>query len=190
MRVAGDDLLVRAVREGERLVRGVGEQIVGARLLPVGAQGRGLEQDPPALVERPWCRAVPSVRAGAGSAPQSPRRTDPKGQLYRSWRLEEPLRLLGLSLDRAGGELNRWVFRASHSRIPEIVESSKKIRRRRPDIPRTIEPGCSNARLEAFDNRIKATIRMAYGFHRVTNLIALIMLRCSGFDIRLPQPTI
>ena len=69
-------------------------------------------------------------------------------------------------------------------------ELVKKNRRRRPDIPRTIEPGCSNARLEAFDNRIKATIRMAYGFHRVTNLIALIMLRCSGFDIRLPQPTI
>ena len=36
VRVTGDDLLVRAVREGERLVRGVGEQIVGARLLPVG----------------------------------------------------------------------------------------------------------------------------------------------------------
>ena len=43
---------------------------------------------------------------------------------------------------------------------------------------------------EAFNNRIKVTVRMAYGFHRVTNLIALIMLRCSGFDIRLPQPTI
>ena len=69
-------------------------------------------------------------------------------------------------------------------------ELVKKNRRRRPDIPRTIEPGCSNARLEAFDNRIKVTIRMAYGFHRVTNLIALIMLRCSGLDIRLPQPTI
>ena len=96
----------------------------------------------------------------------------------------------GSPLDRAGGELNRWVFRASHSRIPEIVELSKKIRRRRPDIPRTIEPGYSSARLEAFNNRIKATIRMAYGFHRVTNLIALIMLRCSGLDIRLPQPTI
>ena len=97
----------------------------------------------------------------------------------------------GSPLDRAGGELNRWVFRASHSRIPEIVElSKKKIRRRRPDIPRTIEPGYSSARLEAFNNRIKATIRMAYGFHRVTNLIALIMLRCSGLDIRLPQPTI
>lgn len=43
---------------------------------------------------------------------------------------------------------------------------------------------------EAFSNRIKVTVHMAYGFHRVTNLIALIMLRCSGLDIRLPQPTI
>ena len=72
----------------------------------------------------------------------------------------------------------------------EMASLSKKNRRRRPDIPRTIEPGCSNARLEAFSNRIKVTIRMAYGFHRVTDLIALIMLRCSGLDIRLPQPTI
>ena len=92
--------------------------------------------------------------------------------------------------DQAGTELDRRVFRASHSRIPEIVELAKKIRRRRPDILRTIQLGYSNARLEAFNNRIKVTIRMAYGFHRVTNLIALIMLRCSGFDIRLPQPTI
>ena len=30
------------------------------------------------------------------------RRTDPKGQLYRSWRLEEPLRLLGLPPPRPG----------------------------------------------------------------------------------------
>lgn len=57
-----------------------------------------------------------------------------------------------------------------------------------PDILRTIELGYSNARLEASDNRIKATIRMAHGFHHVTNLIALIMLRCGGPDIRLPQP--
>ncbi|KFI56514.1 transposase [Bifidobacterium callitrichos] len=47
----------------------------------------------------------------------------------------------------------------------------------------------SNASLEAFNNRIKVTIRMAYGFHHVTNLMALIMLRCGGLNIRLPQPT-
>ena len=66
------------------------------------------------------------------------------------------------------------------------VELARKIRRRRPDILCTIELGYSNARLEASDNRIKAAIRMAYGFHNVENLIALIMLRCGGLDIRLP----
>ena len=82
------------------------------------------------------------------------------------------------------------MFWASHSRIPEIVELARKIRRRRPDILRTIELGYSNARLEAFNNRIKVTVRMAYGFHRVTNIIATDMPRCSGLDIRLPQPAI
>ena len=87
--------------------------------------------------------------------------------------------------DQAGTELDRRVFRASHSRIPEIVELARKIRRHGPDILGTIELGCSNARLEASDNRIKVTIRMAYGFHHVTNLIALVMLRCGGLDVRL-----
>ena len=96
--------------------------------------------------------------------------------------------LLRHPFEQARAELNRWAFWASHSRIPEIVELSKKIRRRRPDILRTIRLGYSNARLEAFNNRIKVTIRMAYGFQRVTNLISLIMLRCGGLDIRLPEP--
>ena len=82
--------------------------------------------------------------------------------------------------DQARTELNRRVFRASHSRIPEIVEPARKIRRHGPDILRTTELGCSNARLEASDNRIKVTIRMAYGFHHANSLIALVMLRCAG----------
>ena len=119
------------------------------------------------------------------------RNTDPKGQLYRAWQLKELLRtLLKHPLEQARGELRHWVFRASRSRIPEIVELARKIRRRRPDILRTVRMGYSNARLEAFNNRIKVTIRMAYGFHHVGNLIALIMLRCGELDIRLPQPAI
>lgn len=61
---------------------------------------------------------------------------------------------------------------------------------RRTDGPQGVRMGYSNARLGAFDNRIKVTVRMAYGFHRVTNLIALVMPRCGGLDIRLPQPAI
>ena len=86
------------------------------------------------------------------------RDTDPKGQLYRAWQLKELLRtLLKHPIDQATTELNHWVFWASHSRIPEIVELTRKIRRRRPDILRTIQIGYSNAHLEAFNNRIKVT---------------------------------
>ena len=89
---------------------------------------------------------------------------------------------------QAEAELKRWIFRASHSRIPEVVELCRKIRRRRDDILGTIGPGYSNARLEAFNNKIKATIRMAYGFRHVDNHIAMIKLRCSGLPTHLPTP--
>ena len=91
---------------------------------------------------------------------------------------------------QAEAELKRWIFRAPHSRIPEAVELCRKIRRRRDDILGTIGPGYSNARLEAFNNKIKVTIRMAYGFHHVDNLIAMIKLRCSGLPTHLPTPTL
>ena len=115
--------------------------------------------------------------------------TDTKGQLYRSWQLKElPGTLLRQPIDQAGAELKRWIFRASHSRIPEIVELCRKIRRRKDDILRTIRLGYSNAGLEAFNNKIKVTIRMTYGFRHVDNLIAMIKLRCSGLPIHLPTP--
>ena len=115
--------------------------------------------------------------------------TDPRGQPYRSWQLKKlPGTLPHQPLGQAGAELKRLIFRASHSRIPEIVELCRKIRRRKDDIPKTIRPGHSNARLEAFNNKIKATIRMAYGFRHVDDLIAMIKLRCSGPPIHLPTP--
>ena len=91
---------------------------------------------------------------------------------------------------QAEAELKRWIFRAPRSRIPEAVELCRKIRRRRDDILGTIGPGYSNARLEAFNNKIKVTIRMAYGFRHVDNLIAMIKLRCSGLPTHLPTPTL
>ena len=112
-----------------------------------------------------------------------------RGRLYRARQLKDLLRgLLGHPIGQAEDEPRHRVFRVSRSRIPEIVEPARKIRRRRPDILRTIGPGYSNARLGAFNNGVKVAIRMAHGFHRVTDLISLIMLRCGGLDIRLPEP--
>ena len=115
--------------------------------------------------------------------------TDPRGQPYRSWQLKELLGTLPHQpTGQAGAKLKRWIFRASHSRIPEIVELCRKTRRRKDDIPKTIRLGHSNARPEAFNNKIKVTIRMAYGFRHVDDLIAMIKLRCSGPPIHLPTP--
>lgn len=58
LRVAGDDLLVDAVREGERLVGRVAKQLVGAFLLSVGPETGGLEQDPPACFASMFVRQV------------------------------------------------------------------------------------------------------------------------------------
>lgn len=114
---------------------------------------------------------------------------DPRGQLYRAWQLKELLRtLLRQSVEQAEAELKRWIGWASRCRIPEVTDLCGKIRRRRDDILRTIRLGYSNARLEAFNNKIKVTIRMAYGFRDTDNLIAMIKLRCSGLPIHLPAP--
>ena len=50
----------------------------------------------------------------------------------------------------------------------------------------TVAHKISNARVEATNNKIKLTIRMAYGFRNIDNLIALIYLRCGGRVIYLP----
>lgn len=110
---------------------------------------------------------------------------DPEGRLYRSWQLRE---LLRQPVERAEAELKRWIGRASRRRIPEIVEPCGKIRRRRDDILTTIRLGHSNARIEAFNNKIKVTIRMAHGFRNTDNLIAMIKLRSAGPPIHLPTP--
>ena len=110
---------------------------------------------------------------------------DPKGRLYRSWQLRE---LLRQPVERAEAELERWIGRASRCRIPEIVEVCGKIRTRRDDILTTIRLGYSNAGIEAFNNKIKVTIRMAYGLRNTDNLIAMIKPRCPGPPIHLPTP--
>ena len=71
--------------------------------------------------------------------------------------------------------------------MKEIKELSKKIRRHKEAIVRSVELGISNARVEATNNKIKLTVRMGYGFRNIDNLIALIMLRCSNLPIALPR---
>ena len=90
------------------------------------------------------------------------------------------------NVDEAEDELKRWLWKASHSRIPAFKELYQKIRRHKTHILSTIRYGMSNARIEATNNKIKLIIRKAYGFRNIQNMLDMVYLVCS--DIRIPLP--
>ena len=86
----------------------------------------------------------------------------------------------------ARASLDRWLSWACRCRVPQFVELSRKVRRKREGVLRSIELGVSNARVEAVNNKIKVAVRQGYGFRNIDNLIALVMLRCSDLRPALP----
>ena len=108
-------------------------------------------------------------------------------RLYRAYLLKEGLRtVFKYTHEGAVDELDRWLGWARRCRIPEFVEFGKKIKRHKEAILSSIKNELSNARIEAVNNKIKVTIRMGYGFRNIDNLIALVRLKCGGFDVSLP----
>ena len=110
-------------------------------------------------------------------------------RLYRAYLMKEQLRLLLKIKDPAEAEsvLNKWLWRASHSRIDAFKELYRKIKRHKAHILNTIRLGMSNARIEATNNKIKLIIRKAYGFRNIQNMIDMVYLVCSDLDIQLPN---
>ena len=108
-------------------------------------------------------------------------------KLYRAYLLKESLRSV-FRYDRNAAiiALGKWLGWAQRCRIKEFVELGRKIKRHKAAIIATISHGLSNARIEAINNKIKVTIRMAYGFRNIDNLIALVILKCGGYDVALP----
>ena len=108
-------------------------------------------------------------------------------KLYKAYVLKEQLRtLVKLPYEEVEEQLKDWLWKASHSQIPSMYELQKKIRRHKEAILNTAKYQLSNARIEATNNKIKLTIRMAYGFRSIDNLIDMIFLRCSDIPCYLP----
>ena len=108
-------------------------------------------------------------------------------RLATAYRLKEDLRLIfKMNISEVPAALEKWRRRAWSCRIPVFVELQRKIKRHKNAILATISHGISNARIEATNNKIKLSIRMAYGFRNISNLISMIMLRCGGLAVSLP----
>lgn len=110
-------------------------------------------------------------------------------KLYRAYCLKESLRLILKikSPEEAAVELKRWLWRASHSRIPAMHDLYLKVKRHQEHILNAIRLGFSNARIEAANNKIKLIIRKAYGFRNIDNMIDMVYLVCSNLTIPLPN---
>jgi transposase len=133
----------------------------------------------------PLSKKPENLTEGQSAVIEMPAKSNPK--LYRAYLLKEKLRLVFQhSLRSAMEELKDWIQWARRCRIPQFVELQKKIVRHTDAILSSIKYGLSNARIEAVNNKIKLTVRMGYGFRNIENLIALLMLRCSGIDLTLP----
>ena len=109
-------------------------------------------------------------------------------RLFRAWELKEDLRAVfqAGSAEEAERLLDDWIRRASRCRIAPVVEVEKKVRARRKDIVAAVGLGVTNGRVEAINSKIKVTVKMAYGFRNVDNLLALVMLRCGELRPTLP----
>lgn len=110
-------------------------------------------------------------------------------RLYRAYQMKEKLRLiLKISdVEEAKEELKKWLWWASHSRIPAFQELYHKIKRHKEHILNTIRLRMSNARIEAINNKIKLIIRKAYGFRNINNMLDMVYLVCSNLKIPLPN---
>lgn len=146
------------------------------------------EPDPAAAVKGlrfPLLKNPEDLSGGQAAALGELRRTG--SALWRGYLLKEGLRaVFRAGPGEAADALDGWLAWACRSRIPRFVELSRKVRRKRRGILRSIELGVSNARVEAVNNKIKVAIRQGYGFRNIDNLIALIMLRCSDLRPALP----
>ena len=110
-------------------------------------------------------------------------------RLNRAYQRKEELRLLlkNEDSDVAAEELKRWYWKASHSRIEEINDLARKIKRHKEHILNAIRYKMSNARIEATNNKIKLIIRKAYGFRNIYNMIDMVYLVCSRIKVPLPN---
>lgn len=107
--------------------------------------------------------------------------------LYRSYLIKEQLRAVFAEKGERGRELLTGVISwAARSRIPEMVDLAKTLRRFKDLIVNTLDHGVSNARAEATNTHINGLIRRAYGFHTPDALIAMIELTRGGLCPPLP----
>jgi len=112
------------------------------------------------------------------------------GDVWRAYTLKEAFRAIftgDLSTDEVTELIDRWISRASRSRLPAFVKASKTIRKHRDGLIAAIRLGINNGRAEGLNNVVRLIFRRARGFHSAEAALALVMLSCGPITLQLPH---
>jgi transposase len=112
------------------------------------------------------------------------------GALWRAYALKEAFRAIfagDLDPDQAAKLIDRWISKASRSRIDAFVTVAKTIRKHRDGILAALKLGINNGRAEGLNNVVRLITRRAFGFHSADAALALIMLNCGPITLLLPH---
>jgi transposase len=112
------------------------------------------------------------------------------GDVWRAYTLKEAFRAIfagDLAPDQAGALIDRWIARASRSRLPAFVKASKIIRKHREGILAALRLNINNARAEGLNSVVRLITRRARGFHSPEAALALITLAVGPITLQLPH---
>jgi len=112
------------------------------------------------------------------------------GEVWRAYTLKEALRAIfkaGLTLQDVTILIDRFISKATRSRLGPFVRLAKTIRRHRDGILHAIRLGINQGRTEALNNKVRLITRRAYGFHSAKAALALVMLTCGPITIQPPH---
>jgi transposase len=109
------------------------------------------------------------------------------GPLYRGYLMKEQLKDVFKAKKDGGAALLAGLLSwCSRSRIPEFVKLGRTLRNYRQLIINALEPGLSNARVEATNTHLRALTKRANGYHSPGALIARANLTRGGLCPPLP----
>jgi transposase len=106
-------------------------------------------------------------------------------KLYRAYLLKETLcALLDGGRRTAAHKLEEWIAWALRSRLDPFRKAARTVRKYLDGIMAYLRTGLSNGRSEGLNAKIRTITVRSYGFHQVSNLIALVFLCCSRLMLK------
>jgi transposase len=142
-----------------------------------------------------WCLLKNPANLDEGQAATLRKLRRRGGDVWRAYSLKEAFRAIfagDLTVEQAGQLIDRWISRASRSRLPAFVKAAKTIRKHRDGILAALRLGINNARAEGLNSVVRLIFRRARGFHSPEAALALVMLTCGPITLQIPheQPKI